>query len=148
MQVAEVLWFLRVQHAAPARQPLRLAVYELFAAQPMQDGMQVAKQRGAAASRLPTTLWMSACWAAHWSQLRLQAACHTTTSRGCTEPGCPFAHITECIRLALLKLLCDFYKWKQHKSRRLAMCLRLCWRGSYSRTVLKHKHAASLGQQR
>lgn len=45
LHIAEVLWFLIMQHAAPARQPLRLAVCKLFAAQPMQDGMQVAKRR-------------------------------------------------------------------------------------------------------
>ena len=41
--MAEVLYFLRVQHADPARQPLRLAICKPFAAQPMQDGMHVAK---------------------------------------------------------------------------------------------------------
>ena len=43
LHVAEILWFLKVQHTDPARQPLRLAVCKLFAAQPAQDGMQVAK---------------------------------------------------------------------------------------------------------
>ena len=40
---ATVLPSLRVQHAAPARQPLRLAICKLFTAQPMQGCMQVAK---------------------------------------------------------------------------------------------------------
>ena len=43
LHIAEILWFLRAQHVDPARQPLRLAICKLFAVQPMQHGMQVAK---------------------------------------------------------------------------------------------------------
>ena len=41
--MAEILYFLRVRHADPAKQPLRLAICKLFAAQPAQGCMQVAK---------------------------------------------------------------------------------------------------------
>ena len=81
---ATVLSSLRVQHAAPARQPLRLAICKLFTAQPMQGCMQVAKPSCSQATRY-AILW--AYWAVRWSK-RQQAgsAIRRAILQGVTPP--------------------------------------------------------------